>query len=287
MRKLSFMKMVAALLVGLVAGSLCGVENRAEGAVVASGNFVSSASSSTQRNMEGAGTAGLYPVAGADWVNLVSADLDGADPGTVWGATGVSLGGGITASWSVLHGLGLQQTGNLTASQNDVLFNSGVQARSTDIAGGVNASMTLNGLSSINGAYDIIVYFTSPGQGLQFGPLERGYVELVGGSKYFVGGYTTWGHAGNQFVLSTNTIDNPPPPFPDPYTPTLANYVRFDGLTGDSQTIDWRGITSNPGNRAGRLSVVGFQIVEAIPEPSGIALVGMAFAALGLMRRRK
>jgi len=65
-------------------------------------------------------------------------------------------------------------------------------------------------------------------------------------------------------------------------TPALTSgidYVTFSGLSGATQTVDFA-------NVAGGIGVGGFQVVEAIPEPSGALLAIIAAGFAGLRRRR-
>lgn len=63
---------------------------------------------------------------------------------------------------------------------------------------------------------------------------------------------------------------------------TNSNYTRFSNVTGDTLTI----LANNKAKSSA--AMVGFQIVEAVPEPSGVAFAGMALAAaLGFVRRRR
>lgn len=60
--------------------------------------------------------------------------------------------------------------------------------------------------------------------------------------------------------------------------PTAGNYIKYTGLTGDLT------VTTNSG--AGRTPINGFVIVDAVPEPSSTALLGLGGVTL-LLRRRK
>lgn len=86
------------------------------------------------------------------------------------------------------------------------------------------------------------------------------------------GGWDYGNPSPNSYVQATST---------DSANPTDGgNYVLFSGLTGSSQTID-----VNYANAQDGVIVSGFQIVQAVPEPASMVLLG-AGALLLIPRRR-
>lgn len=117
--------------------------------------------------------------------------------------------------------------------------------------------------------YDVIVYGTSDAgnDGRNLGWMVNGVDSESIGS--FGGALTNGTFFDGTFVDGTTPTANP-------------SYLRFNGLTGATLTI----ADHTTGSATLRSALSGFQIVEAVPEPSSTALLGLGGLAL-ILRRRK
>ncbi len=124
---------------------------------------------------------------------------------------------------------------------------------------GVDATVSFAGLSY--SLYDVYVYFGSNGSG------NTGVITLNGGSAVAV---TDQLFSNGPFVEATGGG-------------TSGNYVRFGGVSGSNVAI---ALNADSGGANFHMGIFGVQIVE-IPEPSSVALLGLAAPVLLRRRRRK
>ncbi len=145
------------------------------------------------------------------------------------------------------------------------MMNTEIDERSSGFSGANPATVTVSGLSSFAGAYDVYVYYNAIS-----GPGTVHAAYTIGSTTYYTSNST---FDGSTFIRETNTSSS------GPYT-TGANYVEFVGVTGSSFTL-----TDNPENFRGEIN--GIQIV-GVPEPSSlVALGGLAVAGLVMAARRR
>ena len=217
---------------------------------------------------------GPNPIAAGDLAGLVpQTNWNNTDP-IVNGTTVNIVGGGIirdnigaatatTITWGAIDGQEVTLSGvpNNADSKlyKDYLENDGSTANPITV--------TIGNIAYVN--YDVIVYvgdfsaavssisksvlngtttfFYEEGESLPFG----GYVQAVGVSEA---------------------------------TANVANYVRFDDVTGAMFSLDLFKVAAN------RSTIAAIQVVEIfeqVPEPGTLAIFGLGLAGLGFTRRRK
>jgi len=205
------------------------------------------------------GVAGAPGVAQDSWNNIS-------------GSTGGTESTLIDDSGAVVPGLSVTWQANgtwrtsFTGGNSDKNLMTGYLDNS--IAGGSEDTfVTVNGISTslFPNGYDVYVYFGADSNG------RTG--EVSDGTTTF--SYTTASADGtfddsSDYLLTTDTVAGSP----------NANYAIFSGLTGSSVTIDLIRGSSNSG-------IYGIQLVSAIPEPSSALLLGIGFASINMLRRRK
>jgi hypothetical protein len=113
-------------------------------------------------------------------------------------------------------------------------------------------------------AYDIIAYFTSDAAG-RTGTVTDGTTTY---DFTTIGAPSTAGPNALLVQTSSTTGLNP-----------TANYAVFSGLSGTSQVI-----TANIPSFGG---LAGIQVVQAIPEPSGLAVLGLVGGVIALRHRAR
>jgi hypothetical protein len=121
--------------------------------------------------------------------------------------------------------------------------------------------------------YDIYVY--AMGQPTN---VRGGSVEVVDGDIFYVRGGTAPADDGSGYVLMTTTV------IPEVKSEIgVANYARFENLSGSSQTVI---ATAHLWGDHARMQVYGIQIVE-IPEPATAALLGLGSVVMIIRRRSR
>ena len=151
------------------------------------------------------------------------------------GANGNIEYNGVTVDWS---SNGTWNTNNAVSNGDNQLMNGYIDA----VGGGGSASVTISGIDTFafGADYDLYVYFGSDGNG------RTGKVALQDGETY---SYSTFSQQGGGFpgtyIRTEDTGDGNPE----------ANYALFEGLSGDTQTIDIIRGSNNSG-------IHGIQIVS-------------------------
>lgn len=221
------------------------------------------------------GAVNMYDITGSAGVVSVSNWNNFSGPGTLYGAglhynlldnSGTATpayinytSGNDQSTW------GLGATAASISDPNVGLFNNYLNYFGNGgqiYIGNLDAAFTSTG-------YDVIVYFANAYSSTVNISLNDGtttttrFAQLTAGNPS--NGY------GGSFVESTATTFE---------TATVANYVRFSGLTASGFGIFGGGDVASP-------EIVGFQIVS-VPEPSSIALLVSALGAgMLFIRRRK
>lgn len=109
------------------------------------------------------------------------------------------------------------------------------------------------------------------------GALRAGQFTVGGNSLFVRGGLTDPNDTGTGYVESMDTTNTGA-------LITQGNYVVFRNVSGSTLDASFLGLDVGDGNP--RNKVVGFQVAEAVPEPSSIALLGLSGLALMFRRRR-
>ena len=143
-------------------------------------------------------------------------------------------------------------------------------------------TLTLAGAEIPYARYDVLVYLTD-----QRSNSENTSVEAtLGGTTYYLqtpDNDDSFFDA-NGFVRSTDTVDD------GDFNNDVANYVRFEGVTGANFSIALVAVQGNTTFDSSRLGIGGVQITESqiIPEPTTLALAALGLLALlGFTRRRR
>ena len=188
--------------------------------------------------------------------NSTAPQLLGADVGGVATPTAATVAWTSNNTWS---SSGLGEENNTATGENGDLM-----AGYLDTAGlgGVGVSITVANLPVVSPRFDVYVY-------------TQGGVNGRGGT-YTIGS-TTLEHTGDAAFNGTFVQDTL-----DPGSTPGSNYIVFRGLTGTGFTLTGTPTIGNPA----RAPINGIEIV-AVPEPAGMALLGVAAAALLGRRRRR
>ncbi len=219
--------------------------------------------------MIGASTFGLLAMSQAGAAAIISVNFDltgdstpeiagtaGAAPAANWNNTTTAGGAFVSPatfvddSNSTVAGFGFTLTGGGTNSWNTI-----GTTDDQNINGGWADNLTTLDLTGISYAeYDIIVY---------------------AGAK--------WGNDETAITVGTETINLNDTDGGDPLrTPALVedrDYVRFTGVSGASQSVSFV-------DNGGGIGVGGFQVVEAVPEPSSTLLIALSGALVAFRRHR-
>ena len=172
--------------------------------------------------------AGIVPSSG--WISTDG----GADAQT--GANGSISNRGVKVDWS---SNGTWNTNNGVSNGDNQLMNGYIDA----IGAGGSAQIIINGINNtFTGSYDLYVYFGSDGND------RTGKIELEGGQTY---SFRTLSQQGGnfpaQYKRTTDTGNGNP----------RSNYALFEGLTGDSQTLNLIRGSSNSGFHG--IQIVGIE----------------------------
>jgi hypothetical protein len=177
---------------------------------------------------------------------------------------------GVATSTTVTYSVSTASYIGTTPSGGDEQLNRSFFAPNQNVP----LTLTLNNISY--NSYDIYVY--NPG----FNGVNQ--QTTLGGTSFFSTtpdptgvGYVD-GNAATPYIYTQATSTNSASPTAG------ANYVRFSGLTGTTQSFSVTGLT-------GRGTISGFQIVQTVPtpEPGTWAMMALGLGALGLMtwKRRR
>jgi len=142
-----------------------------------------------------------------------------------------------------------------------------------------SVTATVSGMDDVYGsgaAYDVYVYVNQD-KDFRTGLVTlSGFDSFSGDTTFYTTG--TDHFAGNDWKQATTTT------VPTSSTDvTIANYVLFSGVTGDSFTIEGYGVGVNDDDGRLRQGITGVQTI--IPEPVSLALLGLG--GLGLLVRRR
>ena len=173
--------------------------------------------------------AGVVPSTG--WVST---------DGTGAGANGTLEHKGVTIDWS---SNGTWNTNNAVSNGDNHLMNGYIDA----VGGGGYADVNISGIDTFafGAEYDLYVYFGSDGNG------RTGKVSLQDGEIY---SYTTFSQQGGGFpgsYIRTEDVGDGNP---------NANYAVFEGLTGDTQTVQIIRGSNNSGFHG--IQIVSLQVFD-------------------------
>ena len=183
------------------------------------------------------------------------------------GFTGTAVDdGGTTVS-----GFSVSQSGSSLHPYNGDGSNDGDRAMQSDfidIRNGETVTWSVSGVPYDE--YDVYIYMRDDGS-------SRAGSFTLGDTTYYArGGLGLVSNTGDGWTRSTDTTVDSGTDIDQ------GNYVRFEGLSGSSFTMDWS--TLYAGDTAYRNKVAGFQIV-AIPEPATLTLISTLGIGLLLTRR--
>jgi hypothetical protein len=243
----------------------------AHGAVSLGLNFAATDPDAAGSTLNATDVAGVVPA--ANWNNLTGA-TGSAPSGLKYDNSGVATASSASVTWSSPN-TWRSTTGNnaFPAGPNRVLTNGYLDTNDT-AAGGVTINVTGIDAAVRASRYDVYVYFVSDSNA------DRG------------GGYTINDGSGPVTKFGS-TLGSPTAHVEDPGTDMDnsldGTYLRFSGLTGASFTLTSDATLTTPpaGGNGFRAPINAVHIVQAIPEPSSVALALGGASLLGLLRRRR
>jgi hypothetical protein len=214
--------------------------------------------------------------AGSSDTSIPAATVDGVVPQANWN--------NIQANWDKINGSGalVDSAGNATtavvhAPGNGFTFwwvnNSNAEPLlngpwgGDDGSGGTNPTDCNTKITGIPYAtYDIIFYVNENGPGDM---VRKAWLDSNPGTIYYFG---SPGDTISTFVEITNTDSTQHP---------LGNYIRFTGLSVDTQVLNTMGDAGGTNSESG-----GFQIIDtSVPEPMTMSL--LVLGAVGMIARRR
>lgn len=244
-------------------GSLIGGAN----AAVISVNFVGTGGTGASSSLEAADVTGVKSV--SNWNNITSGNNSGSNATT----SNLKDDSGIVTTTDITY---FQRFWSINGgTSNDGELNSGYTNTASNADGVI--SLVEIGSEFTTSGYDLIIYLGgTDGQGANT-PIEVGatvgsetkWIRHVRPSEGAVSAY-------DSTTFSTEALAQA--------SSGNSNYIRFNGLTSDSLSIN---ILKDPSSTASwsRAGVKGIQLV-AVPEPSSAALLGLACLSFAFRRSR-
>jgi hypothetical protein len=217
-------------------------------------------------------------VGGQYWNNIVLRTT--ASNGTVEHAfDGTSLVDDAGANAATLNttigvGGGYVALGNTSSPNQTSTGEAGMMQSYLNFGGSVPAeTITINGLGSsfTSAGYEVYLFFDYNGARTYGFTVDDGTVS----SSFWTADTSTTADSNNDGVMEWNQAVGTTSGTATPN----GNYARYTGLSGSSFTIS--GVSTS-----GRAVLNGMQIV-AIPEPSSLVLVGLAFLSLAVFRKHR
>ena len=205
----------------------------------------------TNQGFAGGELIGPTDIDSSNWNNTIDRDSGSLSAGT---------------KGSLIDSTGTATTATITWSANTVYYNGdGLGNDEAKLAvgylddGGSGATFTLSDIPYAQ--YNVYVLFTSD----QNGDYTHGTL-TIDGTDYLDGPFNAHGRVtdGTGWVLADGTV--------------YGNYAKVENLSGSSLTV----LATKD---AGRSPITGV-IIQAVPEPSSVALLGLGGLAL-ILRRRK
>jgi hypothetical protein len=243
----------------------CAIPVSAHGAVGLGLKFAATDPDAAGSSLNPTDVAGVVPA--ANWNNLAGAS-GAAASGLSYDNNGTAVASAASVTWSSPN-TWRSTTGNnaFPAGPNRVLTNGYLDTGNTTATG---ISITVSGIDAAlrSPRYDVYVYFVGDS-----GENRGGGYTINDGS----GAVTKYG---STMAMPSAFVEDPGT---DPDLTLDGNYLRFSGLTGSSFTLTTDTTLTTPNGFRAPINAV--HIVQAIPEPSSVALALGGASLLGFLRR--